>query len=81
MRSDPLATVPFLQHDNADASHFLRIRLVLVIDSPVYRSTTIVVQVVVERAVAGAKSELFKEERVVVKGKSIENIEFFLGVC
>lgn len=78
MHSDPLATRPFLEHDDTNASHLLLIGQVLVVDSTCDRCTTVVVKVEVELAVAGAELELFEEQRVVVEGERVEDIELGL---
>jgi len=81
MQSDPLATRPFLQHDDANTSHPLLVGLVLLVDSTGDRCAAVVVEVIVELAIAGAELELFEEQRVVVEGESVEDIEFGLCVC
>ena len=71
---------PKLQHDNSNTAHLILIRQVLVIDTTRDRRCTVVVQVEMELAIAGAKLELFEEQRVVVQSKSIEDVKFGLDV-
>jgi hypothetical protein len=48
------------------------------VDSTANGGSAVVVQVEVELAIAGAELELFKEERVVMRCESVEDIEFGL---
>ena len=68
----------YLQHDNSHSAHLLLIGQVLVIDTTRNRSRAVVVQVEVELAVTSTELQLLQEQRVVVQGQSVENIEFGL---
>lgn len=50
-----------LQHNNTNSTHLLLIRQVLLIDTSRNRCRTVVVNVVVELAIACAELELLKE--------------------
>lgn len=67
-----------LEHDNTDTAHVLIRRQVLVVDSARDKRRTVVVKVVVQLAVSCTKLLLLEEQRVVEKGKSIQDIEFGL---
>lgn len=67
-----------LQHNNTNTAHLSIIREILIIDTTRDRSCAVVVQVEVKLAITGTKLELFEEERIVVKRKSVKDIEFRL---
>lgn len=68
-----------LKHNNTNTAHFRRIRQVLLIDSSLDRRRTVVIDVVVKLAITSTEFELLKEERVVVKGECVEDVEFGLA--
>ena len=68
-----------LKHNNTNTAHLRRIRQVLLIDSSLDRRRTVVIDIVVELAITSTEFELLEEERVVVKGECVEDIEFGLA--
>ena len=68
-----------LKHNNTNTAHLRRIRQVLLIDSSLDRRRTVVIDVVVKLAITSTEFELLEEERVVVKGECVEDVEFGLA--
>lgn len=54
-------------------------RLVPAVNATCDRSCTVVVEIVVERAVASTEALVLQEERVVEKGEGVEHIEIGLS--
>ena len=67
-----------LEHHDTNTPHLRRIGQVLLIDSSLDRRRTVVIDVVVKLAITSTEFELLEEERVVVKGECVEDIEFGL---
>jgi hypothetical protein len=64
-----------LQHDQPNPTHVFRTRLVPRIDAAGDGRRAVVVEVVVQRTVAGAEFLFFEEERVVEECEGIEDVE------
>ena len=64
-----------LQHDEANAAHVFRARLVPAVDAARDGRGAVVVQVIVQRAVAGAEALLVEEEGVVEECECVEDVE------
>lgn len=75
MHLDPDQYQHPLEHHDTDAAHLLLVRQVLVVDSTRHRSRAVIVQVEVKLAIASAELQLFEEQRVVMQGESVENVE------
>lgn len=67
-----------LQHDNANSSHSLLIRQILLVDSSRNRGGSVIVEVEMELTIACAEFELLEEQGVIVKCESVEDVEFRL---
>lgn len=67
-----------LQHNDTNSTHLVLIRKILLVDPASNGGTTVVVQVEVELAITSTELELLEEERVILQGKSIEDIKFGL---
>jgi hypothetical protein len=68
-------TVLPLQHDESYPAHVFRTRLAPPIDATSYRRRAVVIQVVMQRAVAGAEALFLEEERVVEQRECVEDVE------
>lgn len=68
-----------LQHSQADTTHMLDTRLVPAVNAACDGSCTVVVEIVVKRAVASTEALILQEERVVEKCKGVENVEIGLS--
>lgn len=67
-----------LQHSQADTTHMLDTRLVPAVNAACDGSCTVVVEIVVKRAVASTEALILQEERVVEKCKGVEHVEIGL---
>lgn len=76
--SNRVANTFGLQHDHTNSAHLLLIGQVLVVDSTGNRGTAVVVQIKVKLSVTSAELKLLKEERVILQGESVEDIELGL---
>lgn len=74
--------MPFrpLKHNDTNTSHLRGIGQVLLIDSSLDRGRAVVIDVVVKLAITSTEFKLLEEERVVVKGECVEDIEFGLAL-
>lgn len=68
----------FLQQNNADATSLGLIWSVFTVDSSIDGFRSPVVQVVMKRSVSGTELQLFQEQRVIMEGQGIEDVEFGL---
>lgn len=71
-------TTTTLKHDHPNTASFLLVDVVLHINSTSDCTCTVVEQIEMQLTVSRAELLRFEEERVVKKGKSIEDVEIVL---
>lgn len=64
-----------LQHNNTNTSSLPLIGQVLLVYSTVNRSSTVIIQVIVQLAITSSEFELFEEQRVVGQGEGVKDIK------
>lgn len=65
-------------HPNTPPPLLTRIRHIILIDPSADRLRAIVVEVVMQLSVSGAEFQILQEERVVVEGEGVEDVEVCL---
>lgn len=72
---------PRLQQHHPDTlpSFLARIRHIILRDSTTHRLRPVVVEVIMEMSITSAEAQTLEEERVVVQGQRVEDIEVGLG--
>jgi hypothetical protein len=70
-----------LKKNHAHSTSLSLVGKVFVVDSAGDRNSTVIVQVVVQLTVTSTEFQMFKEQRIVLKGESVEDVKASLHKC